>query len=193
VRPVKLLNAIESRYLSGQIWEEDSWMPLRFVFEILAAAAALPSAPLQDCRTIENPQARLACYDARDRGPGAPPAAQPPAAPAVGAVQPAPAASPPARTEVARAPAPSVRTESMSSADIVRADPTGRITAVTPLRYGLFRIELDDGRLFDTTSNTIAPPSVGEAVSLRRTLIGTTFLDIRGRSPITVRLQRQYR
>ena len=80
-----------------------------------------------------------------------------------------------------------------TSAEIVRADPTGRVTAITPLRYGLYRIQLDDGRQFDMTSDVSAPPAVGDAVSLRRTLMGTTFLDIRGRSPITVRLLRQYR
>lgn len=168
-------------------------MPLRVVIEILVASAALPNPPLQDCRSIADPQARLACYDARDREAPTPAAGQPPAAPSVAAPRPAPSAPLPARTEVARAPAPSVDTGSLSSAEIVRANPTGRIAAVSPLRYGLFRIQLDDGRQFDTTSNTVAPPLVGETVSLRRTAMGTTFLDVRGRSPITVRLLRQFR
>jgi len=163
-------------------------MPLRFVIEILAVSAALPSAPLQDCRTIADPQARLACYDARDRGPTEPAgAATPPMIPA----SPVTSAPPPAAR--AAPPVPPITTASTSSAspaDIVRANPTGRIAAITPLRYGLFRIQLDDGRQFNTTSNTDAPPAVGDSVSLRRTLMGTTFLDIQGRSPITVRLQR---
>jgi len=187
VLSVKLLNAFESRYLSGQIWEEDCWMPLRFVIEILAASAALPSAPLQDCRSIADPQARLACYDARDRASPEPASAATPSMTPTSPVSPAP---PPAARPAPPAPMAAAPTSAASSAEIVRANPTGRIAAITPLRYGLFRIQLDDGRQFNTTSNTDAPPTVGDSVSLRRTLMGTTFLDIRGRSPITVRLQR---
>lgn len=83
--------------------------------------------------------------------------------------------------------APGVR---MTTAQSVRADSSGRVTEITPLRHGLFRVHLDDGRMFDTTTNTAAPPAVGDDVSLRRTVVGTTFLDIRGRSPISVRLGR---
>lgn len=142
---------------------------------ILAAAIAAPP-PAQDCRAIADPAARLACYDTRESAP------TPPAPVA------APAYAPSAAAPVFAPPAPSV-----SSASIVRAAPSGRVTTVAPLRYGLFRVTLDDGRVFDTATSTDAPPAAGMAVKLRRSVIGTTFLDMPGRSPITVRLVRQYR
>lgn len=147
----------------------------------LATTAQSSALPPQACRTIADSAARLACYDALERAePAAPlataPAAVPDAAPR--------AAIPPAPVPVAAPPA------STSSADISRDAPTGRIATVTRQRYGLYRLTLDDGRTFDTATDRAAPPAAGTTVRLRRSVIGTTFLDAPGQSPITVRLVR---
>ncbi|MBO9670431.1 MAG: hypothetical protein J7485_07935 [Sphingobium sp.] len=164
-------------------------MLLRTAIEILAAAAVSPGAPLQDCRAIADPRDRLACYDARD-GTAVP--SSPPSPPASAPTVPVPPVAIGTAPAAQRAPAPAP-TRPATDAEIVRATPTGQVASITPLSHGLYRIQLDDGRQFDTTSNVSAPPQVGEAVSLRRTAIGTTFMNVRGRSPITVRLLRQYR
>ena len=156
---------------------------LMFDLVAMAAAGAMPQAG--DCRAIADPAARLACYDSRAALPSA---ATPPSVPAPSYAPPPAAVPPPAST----APAPVPPPRGASSASVVRADPTGRVVSVTPLRYGLFRVALDDGRSFDTATNTDPPPPVGASVRLRRTpLLGTTFLDVPGRNPITVRLVRR--
>jgi len=137
------------------------------VSALLAVMSSLAAPEPQDCRSIGDPAKRLACYDARNT-PAEPPVARPPVAP------PRRSATPPVSSYVPPA------------ASIV-ADRTGRIVTVDRLRYGRYRVALDDGRAFLTSTNTAAPPRVGESVSLRRSAIGTTFLDIRGRQPITVR------
>lgn len=160
-------------------------MSASLTLDLVIAASALVAPQSGDCRAIADPAARLACYDARDAGQ--------PAAPArpVPSEQPVPSIAPAAPAPVlAPVPAPSAPA---STATTVRADPEGRIVAVAPLRYGLFRLTLDDGRAFDTTTNTQAPPAVGTAVRLRRTPLGTTFIDVAGRDPITVRLARRTR
>lgn len=141
--------------------------------DLILFAAAAASSPAGDCRAIVDPTARLACYDAQD--------AQP-AAPAPVATQPSgPVSAAPARQPAAPAP----MTE--------QASREGRIAAIAPLRRGLFRITLADGRIFDTATNEDLPPDVGTAIRLRRSVIGTTFLDASGLSPITVRPVRQNR
>lgn len=147
----------------------------------LATTAQSSALPAQACRTIADSAARLACYDAQERA--EPPAR--PAAPVATAPDAAPiAAIPPAPVPVAAPPA------STSSADIIRDAPSGRIATVTRQRYGLYRLTLDDGRTFDTATNRATPPAAGTTVRLRRSVIGTTFLDAPGQSPITVRLVR---
>ena len=72
-----------------------------------------------------------------------------------------------------------------------QATPTraGRIAAVSPLRHGYYRLELDDGTAYETTV-TGTPPPAGASVQIRRTFLGTTFFDIKGWSPVSVRLAR---
>lgn len=145
----------------------------------LATTAQSSAPPAQACRTIADAAARLACYDAQERaGPLARPAVPLAAPPAAIAPAPVPVAALPAGT---------------SSADIIRDAPTGRIATVTRQRYGLYRLTLDDGRTFDTATDRATPPAAGTAVRLRRSVIGTTFLDAPGQSPITVRLVRTSR
>ena len=152
------------------------------IIELLALAAVAGSPQTRDCRAIADQSSRLACYDAREASPLS---TEPPVA-AVTTPRAAPSA--PALPVAAAAPVPAAA--SPSAATLVRADPTGKITSVVPLRHGLFRLTLDDGRAFDTASNIAAPPVVGASVTLRRTLIGTTFLDAPGRSPMAVRYAR---
>ncbi|WP_277970760.1 hypothetical protein [Sphingomonas echinoides] len=151
----------------------------------LATTAQSSAPPPQACRTIADSAARLACYDGQERAePAARPAAPLASAPAAVPDAAPLAAIPPAPVPVAALPA------STSSADIIRDTPTGRIATVTRQRYGLYRLTLDDGRTFDTATDRATPPAAGTAVRLRRSVIGTTFLDAPGQSPITVRLVR---
>jgi hypothetical protein len=143
------------------------------IIHLMTLAIASDPAP-QDCRAIADSAARLACYDARDRA-----APTPTPAPA-----PAPMAAAPTAPPAAPTAAP------VSVAESVRANPAGRIVSVEVLPYGYHRVRLADGRAFDTATNTAPPPVTGDEVTLRRSVIGTTFLDIRGRKPITVRLVR---
>jgi len=147
-------------------------MSVSVLLDLLLLMAAAPG---QDCRTVSDPAARLACYDARD---------------AASSAAPAPAAEPPLAMPSTATPRPAALPAPAPAAS-VRADPSGRVVGVAPLKYGLFRLTLDDGRMFDTATNTDAPPAVGASVTLRRSFIGTTFLDVPGRSPLTVRRVRQ--
>jgi hypothetical protein len=151
------------------------------LIDLLAATAAIATPQNQDCRAITDPAARLACYDSRDRSAAS-------AAPAAGVPAAAPSYAPPAAV-AARPP----EAREMSNAEVIRSNPNGRVASVQPLKYGLYRLTLADGRVLETATNTQRPPEVGTAVGLRRTLIGTTFLDAPGRDPITVRLVRRYR
>ncbi|WP_443971630.1 hypothetical protein [Sphingobium sp. CR28] len=154
----------------------------------VAAALAMgvsvqASAQQTDCRAITDPAARLACYDTRDQTPpGSPSSAAPaPSRPSTSApVAPAPMAT-----------APSGGTTTTKEA--VKADPFGEVAVVTRLRYGRFRIQLADGRVFDTTVNNVTPPVVGETVTFRRGGFGNTFLDMKNGDSITVRLSRPSR
>ena len=141
-------------------------MSVSVLLDLVLLAAAATAAQDPECRAIADPVARLTCYDLRDRKSLPPSAGEAPMA-----VPPSAAPRP--------APAPS------------SGDAAGRIASVAPLKYGLFRLTLDDGRMFDTATNKDAPPAVGASVTLRRSFIGTTFLDVPGRSPLTVRRVRQ--
>ncbi len=160
-------NSYDVVHASKSNWESEPM--LEVMIHLVAISAGLSAPQAGECRSIADPAARLACYDERE----APrPAARIPTAPTAAA-------------RPARQPVPT--TAGTSRADSVRADAEGRVVAVARRRYGLFRLTLDDGRAYDTTTNTQAPPAVGAAIRLRRTPLGTTFLDTRGRDPITVR------
>jgi hypothetical protein len=127
------------------------------------------------CAGIDDPSARLACYDSRS-GRAARPAAVPAPRPA----------SPPSATSPATANAYLDQRDALKS----RTDFESRLKTVVPLRHGYFRLELADGTSYDTT--TVAPPpAVGDLIHVRRTPFGTTFFDIDGRKPFTVRLSRR--
>ena len=154
------------------------------LFAVVAAASA-SAAPrtMADCRALSDPAARLSCYDTI--GAEAPlPAPAPSAAVSSSVAEPsapsAPVAAPPARTA----------TQAPNSDLKRRSDFDSRIAAVVPQRHGYYRLVLDDGSAYLTTS--VAPPvPVGAAVHIRRTVIGTTYLDTPGRDPIAIRLARQ--
>lgn len=129
------------------------------------------------CASIDDPSARLACYDARSGR-----AAQSGAA---HAPFPVPSSTAP------------MTSPTLSNADLdqrqalkSRTDFGSRLKTVVPLRHGYFRLELADGTSYDTT--TVAPPPiVGDLIHVRRTPLGTSFFDIDGRKPFTVRLSRR--
>jgi len=95
-----------------------------------------------------------------------------------------PASSPPAPV-----PAPEP-THAAATRPTDEASRNGQIVAVRPLRHGYFALELDNGAVYETTV-VGTPPPVGADVHIRHTLFGTTFFDIKGWSPITVRPSRQ--
>jgi hypothetical protein len=148
-----------------------------------AWAATGHAAPASsDCSAIDDSAARLACYD-RAAGRTGSTASAP--------AQTRPAAPPPAPLPSA-APAPAAPAASDYDTLKRRADFDSRIVAVTPLRHGYSRIELEDGTAYETTI-VAAPPPVGVAVHVSRTFLGTTQLTIDGRGPIVVRLSRRQR
>jgi len=145
---------------------------------LLASAASAADSDVGKCRSITEAAARLACYDRAADQPAAPAEASPaPAVPATSS-----AAPPPTAPVAARVPAP--------TRDDRKTVSSGRIAAAQPLRHGYFRLELEDGTAYETTV-VGPPPPIGAEVHIRHTLLGTTFFDIKGWSPITVRLSRQ--
>jgi len=147
------------------------------VFLLASSASAAPPAA-NTCRAIADPTERLACYDRAASQESVPAEAPARAAPPV--IPTTPPLLPAARE--ARAAEPT-RQE-------MKALTSGRIAAVRPLRHGYFRLELENGPAYETTVVS-APPPVGADVRIRGTLFGTTFFDIKGWSPIAVRLSRQ--
>jgi hypothetical protein len=147
---------------------------------VLSTCASAAPSSTEQCRNIADPAARLACYDrAADEGTAGKQgrsAERPAAAPAPSPSSPTTASEPP------RAAPPTRATE--------KAPVNGQIVAVRPLRHGYFALELDNGAIYETTV-VGTPPPVGAEVHIRRTLLGTTFFDIKGWSPITVRPSRQ--
>jgi len=148
---------------------------------IVAPLHAAPSA--QDCRALADPTARLACYDALAAG-----------TPAPGATPPAPAQPiPPAHAPIA-APSPAyvppapTRTVARDGAHGSTFD--SRLVKVVPQRHGYYRLELEDGSAYLTTAVAPAPPA-GVAVHVRRTFVGTTYIDTAGWDPIAVKLTKR--
>ena len=149
---------------------------------LFLAPAALAAPDVEKCRAIADPAQRLACYDQAAAQPSAPaaPVAQSPAPPPP--VASAPASEPRhARVEKRARHEQEQRTELASE---------GRIATIVPLPHGYFRLELADGTAYNTTE-VANPPPVGSDVRIRRTFLGTTFCDIKGWSPIAVRLSRE--
>ena len=146
----------------------------------LASAASAETSRGEACRSIADPAARLACYD-RAMGTGAA----------------SPANTVTTEGKAPEAMAPPLATPSKQSLQEVgdrrqdQATPTrtGRIAVVSPIRHGYYRLELDDGTAYETTA-TGTPPPAGASVQIRRTFLGTTFFDIKGWSPVSVRLAR---
>ena len=128
-----------------------------------------------DCRVLTDAAARLACYDALNAQ--ASPTATQPIAPAAQSQ-----AMPPASGYAPPMPAP-------ASKPARRSDFDSRIASVTPLRHGYYRLVLEEGSAYFTTS-VAPPPAVGAEVHIRRTFAGTTYLDTKGRDPIAIRLAR---
>jgi hypothetical protein len=137
---------------------------------VLVTIAPSAAQGAERCNKIVDAAARLACYDARH---GAP------AAPAGSFASPAPA------TAVATPPIRSSRRARSAQHAPLQLD--SRVVAVRPALHGYWLVTLADGRSYETTQSVDAP-EVGQAVHLRHTFLGTTFIDIHGRPPITVRL-----
>lgn len=146
----------------------------------LAPCASAAPVATEQCRSIADPAERLACYDhAADQEAGGKlrGGSQDSATKQVESSFPSPRPAPePARAAVRATPA------NTAGAD-------GDIVAVRALRHGYFALELENGAVYETTVIG-APPPVGAEVHIRHTLLGTTFFDIRGWSPITVRQSR---
>ena len=151
---------------------------LAVVALLLASSASAAPPGNETCRTISDPGERLACYD-RVAGREIPAAGDQPHRRSSDTAVPS---SPPVASSPTRAAEP--------ARDRSNAVTNGRIVAVHQLRHGYFSLELDNGASYETTV-VGTPPPVGAEVHIRHTLLGTTFFDIRGWSPITVRQSRQ--
>jgi hypothetical protein len=158
---------------------------------LLAPAALAAPADVEKCRAIADPAQRLACYDQATGQPSSAPApiAQSPAAQSTVAQSPA---APPPGAASASPSEPRHARRDMRSHREQRAElaSEGRIASVVPLPHGYFRLELADGTAYNTTE-VANPPPAGAEVRIRRTFLGTTFFDIKGWSPIAVRLSRE--
>lgn len=147
----------------------------------LLSATVYGQADMAGCSAIAAPAARLSCYDAL-AGHGAP---QAPAA-AKPAPRPAPAARSATHTfSIRAAPAPSSyeTLRKRSNFDSVALE-------IEPLPHGLLRLHLADGTAYDTSMEG-AHIAKGETLHIRRSPLGTTFVDLPAQQPIPVRLVRQ--
>jgi hypothetical protein len=147
----------------------------------LLAATAHGQADMAGCSAIAAPAARLACYDAlaNHAAPQAPSATGP-------APRPAPAARPVAHAFPARPTAAPSSYEALRK----RSNFASVALEVEPLPHGLFRLHLADGTAYDTSMEG-AHIAKGETLHIRRSPLGTTFVDLPAQQPIPVRLVRQ--
>jgi hypothetical protein len=154
----------------------------------LTSGALAAPADMEKCRAIADPAQRLACYDqaAAPTSASAAPVTQSPIAQTPAASPPPAVSAPPSEPRHARAEKRGRREQEQR----VELASEGRIAAVTPLPHGYFRLKLADGTAYNTTE-VANPPPVGADVRIRRTFLGTTFFDIKGWSPIAVRLSRE--
>lgn len=125
------------------------------------------------CARIDEPSARLACYD-RQSGRAAPDS------------RPIPLPTPASAASAATIDGYQDHRDALKS----RTDFDSRLKTAIPLRHGYYRLELEDGTAYNTTT-VGPPPSVGAEIHVRRTPFGTTFFDLEGRKPLTVRLSRR--
>jgi hypothetical protein len=138
-------------------------------FVLGGGALAVPvPAQAQDCRSIADPNLRLACYDRQQGAPST-------AAPAVVA----PAEPNPTGLREEKA-APPARKSGFRST----------IVGIAPTSFGLYELRLADGSIWSTTTSSGARPVVGDAVTYRRSFTGAHFFDIKGRRSVTVRRER---
>lgn len=130
----------------------------------LASSGSAEARP-DKCKEIATPTARLACYDEQS-GRSA-------------------AISPPALVAPT---AQGATTSADADPDALRqrSDFDSSLAAIVPLRHGYYRLELADGSAY-TTTVVAPPPPLGLRVHVRRSPFGTTFLDMAGRKPITVK------
>ncbi|MFB9051104.1 hypothetical protein ACFFV8_20600 [Sphingobium indicum] len=131
------------------------------------------------CARLDDPSERLACYDRRSGR-------------AAADSRPIPLPASPAPARVAGAAAAAEGDSYQDRRDVLksRTDFDSRLKAAVPLRHGYYRLELEDGTAYDMTT-VGPPPPVGAMVHVRRTPFGTTFFDMEGRKPFTVRLSRR--
>ncbi|MDE1918059.1 MAG: hypothetical protein KGJ57_16810 [Sphingomonadales bacterium] len=150
----------------------------------LFGAAAHGQGDMSRCSAIISPAARLACYDEMAGRPAAPPATH------AQSRNPAPVRSAqPARPAPAVAPAAPVSPASDYAALRKRSNFTAVALKVEPLPHGLFRLHLADGTAYDTSMEG-AHVASGMTLHIRRSPLGTTFVDLPGQAPIPVRLHR---
>lgn len=142
----------------------------------LLAATAHGQADMAGCSTIATPSARLACYDAL----AGHPAEKAPAAPA-----PARHAAPAKRPAAQAVSAPVTSYAALRK----RSNFNAVAQQVEPLPHGLFRLHLADGTAYDTSMEG-AHIAEGATLHIRRSPLGTTFVDLPSQPPIPVHLVR---
>lgn len=140
-----------------------------------------------DCARIEDPTARLACYDSKNRDAGETPAAPVPPSSAPSQRGSAPVASvaaPEARRKSAPSPQPSIT----SPAQLGRR--TVNVTAVTEKGPGAYLITLADGAQWgfaEDMAPTYRAPQGGSTVQIERGVLGNYRMRFDGQQPVRVR------
>lgn len=151
----------------------------------LPATIAQAQGDMARCTTIAAPAARLACYDEMAGR----------ASPAPTTPMPSPPTSKPVFTTTPTTPAPAVAQapSTQQTTDYAALRKRSNFNAVAlevePLPHGLFRLHLADGTAYDTSMEG-AHIAKGMTLHIRRSPLGTTFVDLPGQAPIPVRLYR---
>jgi hypothetical protein len=176
---------------------------------LLVAAASTPgvassAGDVHACVSIEGDAARLACYDSalgrvgakapsRATAPGVAPAAAASAAPNSAVAPASPPAAPPAVAQAADPAAEFGLTEAAKRAknptkQAELQSVTARVVSIRWLKYGEFVVTLDNGQVWEQIEPMPAAViRIGDAVILKKALLGSYTLLTAGKVPTKVR------
>jgi hypothetical protein len=169
-----------------------------------AAALALAGAPataqvddgivlniMRECARIDDPTARLACYDNNIRASGGDTRARAPASPQV----PQAAGSAPRAASTAQGfGAETLRTPQQRQAPAAQlSEISAAITAISQRGPGLYAFTLEDGaqwQFSETVSSSYRAPRVGSTVEIERGALGSFLMRFDKQKPVAVRRTR---
>jgi hypothetical protein len=168
-----------------------------------AAALALAGAPataqvddgivlniMRECAKIDDPSARLACYDNNIRASRAGSQGRAPAAPQV----PQAAGSAPLAANTPQGFGAETLREPLRQAQAAQLNEiSATITAITQRGPGLYAFTLDDGaqwQFAETAASSYRAPRVGSTVEIERGALGSFLMRFDKQSPVAVRRTR---